>query len=127
MTTPRELQPHELAKRDQLLAQAADDAATPGHHAIVVVDVEPPGTVTCSMCDCLPVDADPASHDPARCTGCPEPAASIVIVEYRGPYESRAAVCPGHLDRGLQIITSAYRRAYPDVAFTVTAQDWHDA
>jgi hypothetical protein len=117
MNTNRELLPHELARRDQLLAQAADDAAQPLHHVVIIDDAE--GGTVCSLCDCQLPDDNPASHNADHCAGCPEPAEKIVTVEYRAPNERRAAVCAGHLDRGLQIIRAAYKRAYPDVNFGV--------
>ena len=119
------LRPHEIAKRDQVLAAAADDAATPLHHVVVVDDAQP-GT-PCSLCDCAFADDNPASHDTGHCGGCPEPAEKIVVVEYRTCHESRAAVCAGHLNRALQIIRAAYERAYPDVTFGILPHpDWHD-
>jgi len=120
----RPLRPHEIAKRDQALAAARAKAAEPGQVAIVEDDA-PDGT-RCSMCDCPPVNSDPASHDDANCPGCPDPAAVTIIV-FATPQETSASVCAGHLGRARQILTDALHRATPNVGITDHPESqWRD-
>jgi hypothetical protein len=118
----RPLEPWQVARRDQVLAEARAKAAEPGRVAIIADDA--PEGVACSMCDC---DGDPASHDEASCRGCPDAAWTILIVFYSGPQQTSAPVCARHLPEAWQILLGALEREYPDLNVVAHPEsDWRD-
>ncbi len=123
------LSPAEIARRDQALASARDNAARPGHH-VIFEDRAPTGT-RCSVCDCTgdsdtglaALHREPGYH----CDGCPEAADTVVIVLLGTPKQIAAAVCARHLERARSLVLSAIKRGNPRAGFVIEPSgDWRD-
>ena len=113
----RPLHPGELARHDQALAAAKNEAHTAGL-AVVFIDFADDGA-PCGMCDCLP---DPASHDETWCAGCPRDASTVFRVFPGALEETAAAVCAHHREAAGTILFGAIRQFLPDAVVIVSPE-----
>jgi hypothetical protein len=109
MSNRRKLRPHEIARRDQTLASARNEAQMPGTLAIVG-DIAPPEGTPCSWCDCPVVDSQGRPLPPHDdCGGCAEPAACVMTFAYGTPDATTYALCAPHYPRFIRDTTAMLR------------------
>jgi hypothetical protein len=93
MSNRRKLRPHELARRDQLLAEAK--ARLRRGEVVIWSDPAPPGW-RCSYCDC-PITPDSPHWQPGYVCDHPCPAgADFIVVVLSHPRPSPIPLCARH-------------------------------
>lgn len=94
MSDARRLRPHELARLDQMLAEAATLARDEPSTLVIATTFAQPGQ-PCSWCDCPGPQDSPHDDPDYHCAGCPRVADTITYV-WRSRERHGFPVCRQH-------------------------------